>query len=39
MLTDFFAAYLEYLVKQVNLAAKSAEMMKLKNRLARQAET
>ena len=38
MLTDFFAAYLEYLVKQVNLAAKSAEMMKLKNRLVHQAE-
>ena len=39
MLTDFFAAYLEYLVKQVNLVAKSAKMMKLKNRLVHQTET
>ena len=39
MLTDVFAAYLNYLVKQWDLAAESAEMTNIKNRIVRQAET
>ena len=38
MLTDFFAAYLDYLVKQVDLAAESAKMTNFKYRLVHQVE-